>query len=122
MTLYQKMANYLCLLALSLTLLCSLWAPTAALSRSRCPGRKQGATNSSGVVPDERDEDDSHDTMMSHLGELPPGCTEEDVRGGEEEKEFDSEVHIARLEFERVETIFTILVFIMVVVLAKMGK
>jgi len=39
-----------------------------------------------------------------------------------EERPFDSEVHIAALEFARVETIFIILVFIIVVVLAKMGK
>ena len=37
-------------------------------------------------------------------------------------EEFDSSVHLARVEFERVETIFVVLVFIMVVVVAKMCK
>ena len=41
---------------------------------------------------------------------------------GPEHEEFDSSVHLARVEFERVETIFVILVFIMVVVVAKMCK
>ena len=47
---------------------------------------------------------------------------EEDECVKEEERPFDSSVRIARLEFHRVETIFIILVFIVVVVLAKMCK
>ena len=47
---------------------------------------------------------------------------EDKCRKHHEEGEFDSSVRIARFEFERVETIFIILVFIMVVVLAKMGE
>ena len=39
-----------------------------------------------------------------------------------EEAEFDSTIRVASFEFHRVETIFIILVFIIVVVLAKMGK
>ena len=35
---------------------------------------------------------------------------------------FDSNVRITRLEFERVQTLFIVTVFIMVVVLAKLGK
>ena len=35
---------------------------------------------------------------------------------------FNSDVHIAKFEFERVQTIFIILIFITVVVLAKMGE
>lgn len=35
---------------------------------------------------------------------------------------FNSNVHIARLEFERVQTIFIVTVFILVVVLAKLGE
>jgi hypothetical protein len=101
------MAAAVKLLVLALTLQSAFWAPAAAITR--CPGR--AADNS------------SHGEEVRHAArtpELPPGCTEEDM--GEEEEEFDSAVHIARLEFHRVETIFTILVFIMVVVLAKMGE
>lgn len=39
-----------------------------------------------------------------------------------EHQEFDSSVRLARVEFERVQTIFVILVFIIVVVVAKMCK
>ncbi len=35
---------------------------------------------------------------------------------------FNSNVHIARLEFERVQTIFIVAVFILVVILAKLGE
>lgn len=45
---------------------------------------------------------------------------EEEECKEEVERAFDSTVRIARLEFHRVETIFIILMFIMVVVLAKM--
>ncbi len=40
----------------------------------------------------------------------------------EENRTFDSQVRLAGVEFERVDTIFIVLMFIMVVVLAKMGK
>ena len=40
----------------------------------------------------------------------------------EHEESFDSQVRIYRLEFERVQTLIIITVFIMVVVLAKLGK
>ena len=53
-------------------------------------------------------------------------ATEEHAKEGseceDEEHQFDSQVRLARVEFERVETIFVVLVFIMVVVLAKMCK
>ena len=38
------------------------------------------------------------------------------------EESFNSDVHIAKLEFERVQTLVIVTVFIMVVVLAKLGK
>ena len=47
---------------------------------------------------------------------------EKDRCEAREEVMFDSTVRVARFEFHRVQTIFIILVFIMVVVLAKMGK
>lgn len=45
-------------------------------------------------------------------------CKSEEV----EEGEFESSVVLAKVEFERVETIFVVLVFIMIVVLAKMSE
>ena len=42
--------------------------------------------------------------------------------GEKEERAFKSDIDLAKVEFERVETIFVILVFIMIVVLAKMSK
>ena len=39
-----------------------------------------------------------------------------------EEGEFESEVYIARLEFGRLQTIFIVAMFIIIVVIAKMGK
>lgn len=55
------------------------------------------------------------------------GSTEEAGHGSEEDRcnthePFNSEVHIAKVEFERVQTLFVVTVFIMVVVLAKLGK
>jgi hypothetical protein len=55
------------------------------------------------------------------------GAGEEAGHGSEEDKcnthePFNSNVHIARLEFERVQTIFIVAVFILVVILAKLGE
>ena len=55
------------------------------------------------------------------------GSREEPGHSSEEDncnthEPFNSNVHIARLEFERVQTIFIVTVFILVVVLAKLGK
>lgn len=105
------------LLALFLTLLVALWVPSPA--HSRCPNRRSEAGNSSEV---EGSGLGGSTVELSRRGELPPGCEENTGGMEEEEREFDSTVYIARLEFRRVETIFTILVFIMVVVLAKMGE
>ena len=52
---------------------------------------------------------------------LCPGMAVED-EAELEEGSFASEVHVAKLEFERVEVVFVVSVFIMVVVLAKLGK
>ena len=60
-------------------------------------------------------ENREHEEGSSGNGSDREGCPEE-------EREFDSDIRLARVEFERVETIFVILVFIMVVVLAKMSK
>lgn len=108
-------------LALSLSLLLALWVPAPA--HSRCPNQKRESGNSSEVEGSGLEEGTSHvvSVELSQRRELPPGCTE-DMGMEEEEREFDSTVYLARLEFHRVETIFTILVFIMVVVLAKMGE
>ncbi len=40
----------------------------------------------------------------------------------EVDEAFASEVHVAKLEFKRVETVFVVAVFIMVVVVAKLGE
>lgn len=50
------------------------------------------------------------------------GEREENDRCKEDEEAFRSEVHIAKVEFERVQTVFIVTVFIMVVVLAKLGN
>ncbi len=89
------------LVVLALCLLLALLTPVAS----------QSGENSTAVT-EEREENSTED---SHHEEVEDKCEEEEV-------EFDSTVRIARFEFHRVETIFIILVFIMVVVLAKMGK
>ena len=38
------------------------------------------------------------------------------------DESFNSDIHIAKLEFERVQTLVIVTVFIMVVVLAKLGE
>ena len=48
--------------------------------------------------------------------QIRPDCEPHD------EPAFDSNVHVARLEFERVQTIFIVSMFIIIVVIAKMGK
>ena len=87
----------------SLCLLLSLLPPVAL----------QGEDNSTTVTAGSHG--NSSETEGSHEEE--PGECEE-----ESETEFDSTVRVARFEFHRVQTIFIILVFIIVVVLAKMGK
>lgn len=52
---------------------------------------------------------------------LPRAAMQEEVEE-EVEAAFASEVHVAKLEFERVETVLVVSLFIMVVVLAKLGK
>ena len=101
-------------LAISLTFLFAPWVPANA--QSRCLNRERNSSEEMAM-----DVGDSHSVSMevSRGRELPAGCTEEEE--GEEE-EFDSTVYLARFEFHRVETIFTVLVFIMVVVMAKMGE
>lgn len=89
----------------SLSLLSTLWDPAAA--QSRCPDRNFSESELEVAGGGE-----------NRARALPPNC----VIDVSEEEGFDSTVYIARLEFHRVETIFTVLVFIMVVVLAKMGK
>lgn len=59
--------------------------------------------------------------VADHLENSTEAHTTEAKCHGEDGREFNSDVKVARFEFERVETIFVILVFIMVVVLAKMG-
>ena len=64
---------------------------------------------------------DGHDNASEPFHEEEEDkCMEEDE--SDLESVFDSTVRIARVEFHRVETIFIILVFIIVVVVAKMGK
>ena len=48
--------------------------------------------------------------------------THEVDKCAEHEENFASDVHIAKLEFERLQTLFIVTIFIMVVVLAKLGK
>ena len=38
------------------------------------------------------------------------------------DESFNSEIHVAKFEFERVQTLVIVTLFIMVVVLAKLGK
>ncbi len=53
---------------------------------------------------------------------LPRVAMEEDVLVELEEGDFESDVHVAKLEFERVETVLVVSLFIMAVVLAKLGE
>lgn len=94
----------LVLLALCFVLL-ALLPPVISLEEenSTAPSRNNQHANSS---------EESH-------GEEKDRC---EAREEREEVMFDSTVRVARFEFHRVQTIFIILVFIMVVVLAKMGK
>ena len=67
------------------------------------------------------------DAATTNVNETGDGSTEEPGHGSEEDKcsthePFDSSVHIAKLDFERIQTLFIVTVFIMVVVLAKLGK
>ena len=75
-----------------------------------------------GRCPRNASKDASHDMLDEMMAEEAPASpARRPDCPVEEEVEFESDVHIARLEFHRVETIFTVLVFIMVVILAKMG-
>ena len=66
------------------------------------------------------------DATTTHMNETGHGSMEEPGHGTEGKcnvhEPFNSNVHIAKFEFERVQTLFVVTVFIMVVVLAKMGK
>lgn len=99
------LVSVLVLFALGLGLLpASLWAevPEAAAGLS-CP-RQRTATNTNASEEEMEVEEEGEDCEVV------------------EEAEFDSTIRVAKFEFNRVETIFIILVFIIVVVLAKMGK
>lgn len=103
-------------LAFSLALTFSLWVPATA--QSRCPNQERNSSKEVGM-----DEGGDSHTMTMELSrgrELPSECL--NAGEEEEEEEFDSTVYLARFEFHRVETIFTVLVFIMVVVMAKMSE
>jgi len=82
------------------------WKPVSATNGST------NASNSSLV---------GYTTEGSH-SEVEAKHEENSKCGDVEHEEFDSQVRLARVEFRRVETIFVVLMFIMVVVLAKMCK
>lgn len=87
----------------------------AATSEEGCPNDPSASGDLEGLeegCPNATSEELAHEE----------GEEEVDICGEEEEREFDSSVQIARVEFHRVETIFIILAFIMVVVLAKMRE
>lgn len=87
----------------------------AATSEEGCPNDLSASGDLEGLeegCPNATSEELAHEEEEEEV----------DICGEEEEREFDSSVHIARVEFHRVETIFIILAFIMVVVLAKMRE
>ena len=68
---------------------------------------------------------DNATTTSATVNETSVGSTEETGhidKCESTEETFSSEVHIAKFEFERVQTLFIVTLFILVVVLAKLGK
>ena len=61
-----------------------------------------------------------HHGVLVGSQELEPELQVEECE--EEEKEFDSEVRVATLQFSELQIEFLVIVFILLVVLAKLGK
>lgn len=51
-----------------------------------------------------------------------PGETEEVECGGEEERSFDSEVRVAKFQYEEFQVQLFIIIFVIIAVFAKMGE
>ena len=71
----------------------------------------------------------SHDESAGRSRNVSIDCTlptrlvqrDRECRPGSHERSFNSEVHVATVDFERVQVILIVTLFIMIVVLAKLG-